>query len=79
MQTTETHSVPETIALATLRAGDLITEDGTPAGPWLPVLKVNAKSVVVDADEAYGTEQADPLPVRVAFGRSTHVVARRAA
>lgn len=35
-----------------IKAGDSITEVETPEGPFYPVLKVNAKSIVIDAAEA---------------------------
>ncbi len=58
-----------------VRVGDRITEVGTPDGPFYPVLKVNRTSIVIDADDCYGTEDADPLPIRTPF-RSTDVVLR---
>jgi hypothetical protein len=74
--TTEGTMTASTIVKASeVAAGDLITETDTPEGPFYAVLKVNAKSVVVDADEFYGTADACPMPVRLSI-RSSDAVRR---
>lgn len=52
-----------------VRQGDLVTETDTPDGPFYRVLKVNPKSLVLDASG----DPSDPLPVRLPFG-PTHAV-----
>ena len=56
---------------ADLKVGDRITEIDTPDGPFYPVLKITAKTFVVDAGEAMG--YGEIVPVR--FGiRPNHAV-----
>jgi hypothetical protein len=57
------------IAKATeVTVGDYITEIGTPDGPFYPVVKVNAKSLVVDA-----SDDGEPLLVRVPVGANDQI------
>jgi hypothetical protein len=61
----------ERVEAKTLKAGDMITEIDTPDGPFYPVVKVNAKSIVVDAAEEWDDT---PLPVRLPIAAGTLVL-----
>ncbi len=63
MTTTQT---TELVPTTEIRVGDSITEMNTPSGPFYPVLKVNAKTFVVDARAMNDTiGEAAPLPIRL--------------
>lgn len=52
------------VGLDGLRPGDLVTELGTPTGPWYPVLEVDPQAglLVLDGRDA---DDPNPLPVRI--------------
>ncbi len=66
-----------------LKVGDMITEVDTPDGPFYPVIKVNPKSIVVDANALRlpgdeDDEPLEPLPLRMPIRPSDVVLLRTA-